>query len=252
MNTRQMYMRRVSTFRNVDFFMRISTLFQQIVSFPAVSYNSRASQDIFTHEGNQTFTAYIRNTLHSYSSEPDGIMNFYGNQNYSFFTGASATFTSLLSSPNKSFVNFYSAAQGCSSWPNHSASHFVKPAPCCLVTLQTKNTFETQCTSTEFLARDVPNCLKPKAKRFSCSLEYSSGNERHFMFANRTAEEPCLHPPCFSSIADRTNKTIGPTKFFQIIKTSLFRREPFVELLQCFRVVNPPNWMGTVIFHAPL
>jgi len=252
MNTRQMHMRRVSTFGDVDLFMRISMLFQQIVSFPAVSNNNRAWQNVFTHKWYQTITAYIGNALHSYSSKSHGIMHFYGNQNYGFPSCSPTTFAFLLFSSNKSFIDLYSAAQRCSSWPNHSSAHFVKPTPCCLVTLQTKDMLETQCTPTKFLACYIPNRLKPQAKRFSCPLEYSSGNEGHFMFANRTTEEPSVHPPCFSSIAYRTNKASGPTKFLQIFKTGLFCREPLVELLQCFRVINPANWMRVVIFHSPI
>ncbi len=109
---------------------------------------------------------------------------------------------------------------------------------------------KTQCTSTKLLTRYIPNRLKPKPQWFPGILKYCSSNNRSFMFTDRTSVKSSFHRPGLASITYWANKSMRPTKLFQIIKTSLFCCEPLVEFLQGLRIVNPGNWMGTKIIHT--
>lgn len=90
------------------------------------------------------------------------------------------------------------------------------------------------------------------SQMFPGTLKYCSSNNGCFMLTDRTSEEPSFHRPCLASTTDWANKAMRPTKFLQILKTSLFCCEPLVEFLQGFRIVNSGNWMGTKIIHTSL
>jgi len=102
---------------------------------------------------------------------------------------------------DESFINFNIPYERIPVWPNHSPAHFMKPTPCCLITLQTKNPLESQGVSTKFLACNIPNCLKPESKRFSGSLKNFSSKNGRFMFTGSTSKKSSFHVPCLVSIA---------------------------------------------------
>ena len=213
MDTRQMHMCRIATLGEVDLLMCIFMVLQRIVTFPAIGNDCRVLLNILTYKWNQTISTHIRYTLHPNSSKSFRVMNFNSNHYYSFFPSTSASFTTLFFATNESFINFNIPHERISVWPDHSPAHFMKPTPGCLVTLQTKDSFKSQGTSTKFLTCNIPNCLKPESKRFSGSLKNCSSKNGCFMLTGSTSKKPRFHLPCLVSITHWTNKTIRPTKF---------------------------------------
>jgi len=213
MDTRQMHMCRITTFGEVDLFMRIFMFLQRIVTFPAIGKDCRVLLNILTYKWNQTISTHVRYALHPNSSKSFRVMNFNSNHYYSLLSSTSTSLTTLFFTANQSFINFDIPFERTSAWPDHSSAHFVKPTPSRLVTIQTKDSLKPQGTSTKFLACYIPNRLEPKSKRFPCSLKYCSSNNRRFMLADSTSKKPCFHMPCLVAVTYWTNKTIRPSKF---------------------------------------
>ena len=252
MDTRQMYMSRISTLREVDLFVRIFVLLERIITFPTIRDDRRILLNILAYKRDQAISIHIRYPLHPNSSKSFWFMNFNSNHYYRFSSCSSSSLTTFISTTDESLINFNIPGERISARPDHGSAHFVEPTPSCLITLQAEDSFKSKGATTKFLTCDIPNCLKPEPKRLSGSLKNCSGKNRRFMLTCCASKKARFHLPCFASVAHWTNKTIRPTKFLQIIKAGLLCCKPFVKFLQCFWVINSGNWVGSTIIHDPL
>ena len=221
MNTWHKNMGRVSGRRKVNFIMNIPQALKFVVTAPAVCVHFRTKLRDISNKWYQALRRKIRYALHSDASIPNRLMDFQRNNNDTFSFGPSASFSAFVFTAYKCLIYLYNTMKFVASMPYHRSSHFMKPTPGCLVASKSKYSFETQSVSTEFLAGNVPNGLKPQPKRFSRPVEYRSSKDRCLLFAFGTTSQPLCHLPAFCSIAPRASETIWPTKFLKISTHSI-------------------------------
>src|SRR3989339_982020 len=235
------YMSWISTVRQLNLFMYVTVFFQRVISLPTVCKYGGIRHYKVAHKRNQTIARCIRYALHTYSSESFRLMYFNCNHNKRLSSCSATALPSSVFAPNKSLIYFDISTKLITSRSHHGATHLMKPTPRCLVASKAKNTLKSQSISTKFLARYVPDRLKPQLKRLSCSLKDSSGSNRYTVSAGCTTNQICSHFPALTFMAYWADKALGPTKPKKIINTSVFRREPFVKFLQRSRIINAPS-----------
>ncbi len=157
--------------------MNVSSMLDQFgVTSPAICSYNRTEFDRLAYEWYQTFTGYIRNSLHSHSPVSLRIVNF-KSKNYNVFAFCTTPTLPFFFFYHRdiSFINFYRSGQKISSWANHCDSQFMQPRPGRLVTTKAKRSFNTKSTRTVLLTGYKPNSEKPCPQWITSFLENCSG-----------------------------------------------------------------------------
>jgi len=244
-------MSRISTCRDVDGFMAISSAIQAIISAPTISPNLGTNLNVVQDESMKAFRRNIRHHCHTYSARPfSPDFGGYSNNRLSF----SPTPSDLRSnSTNIGFINFDRPLQLVPSGSNHPSTQFVQPHPCSVVAPEAKNSLQAKSAGSMLLTGNEPHGEEPSPKWFVSLVEQCSCGNKSFTFALSAQEKASFHQRwilrCYP--AGRAPETFRPSKFSDILEAVIFAAKPVIKFLKRSRVVSPGNWMNRCV-HVPI
>lgn len=206
-------MSRISTCRDVDGFMTISSAIQAIVSAPTISPNFRTNLNVVQDEAMKTFCRNIRHYSHTYSARPfSPDFGGYHNNHLSFST----TPSDLCSNTTYiDFINFDRPLQLVPSGTNHPSTQFVKPLPRSVVAPKAENSLQAKSAGSMLLTRNEPHGEKPSTKWFVSLVKQCPGGNRSLTFALSTQKKASPYQRwifrCYP--AGRAPETFRPSNF---------------------------------------
>ena len=249
MNPWHKNMSRISTCRYIGDYMLKAFTFQSSIAAPAISLNVRSWFYVIHNKSVEAFRGYVwynRKPYPTWTAAP----NLGGDCNYSFsFCSTPSNFGSCTT--NISFINFNGANQAVTAGAYHRTTQFMQPIPRCIVTAKTENSFQAKSTGPMLLTCHKPNCEKPHTKWFVSFMKQCSRGNGCLSFAFSAQEKaPFHHRGIFcNGTACRANKSLGPSKFYNVGKTSIFRDKPFIKFLESAGIINATNRVRR-LFHG--
>jgi len=242
---------RISGIRQNNSLMSVTELRQFVVAAPSIGKDLRALFGNVTNERHKTAARYIRNSAHSYPSEPLRRMNFNRDNRNLFPFTAATSFATYTTAADIGLIHFDAPRELIPPSAHHGGPHFMQPCPCGLITPQPKNAFQTQSTRTVFLTGHKPHRSKPRSQGHSCTLKDSAGRYRGLSSTLPTMKitPSCCPWLCFTS-ALSTFKSIRPAAMRNIAAACQFIGKPFQKFLICARIVLSRCRMRTIVHTA--
>lgn len=156
-------------------------------------------------------------------------------------------------STNIRLVNFNRTTQLVPSRADHSATQLVQPLPCSIVASEAKNSLQPKGAGPMLLTRDEPHRQKPDTKWFMRFMEQCTRRNRSLALALPAQIKASFHQRWIFSYhaAGGATKTLGPSKFSNLLKATFFAGKPNIKFLERPWVVDPGNWI-LLGFHAPI
>ena len=213
----------------------VTTGGQAIISFPAISTDLTFGLNTLFDRWNQTGS---RSALDLMETDAAGttipILNRHKHKRF-----ASSPTTSFARSraTNIGFINLHRVNQLITARTNHRLTQFMHHQPCCLITLQSQNSFQSQGADSILLTDYLPDSFEPHSQGKVGILENRSSRNRNSIFALPTMKLPSVRFPSFFVTATRTNKSFWPSKLIQIFSTRFFRSKVLFKFKHRLRIV---------------
>src|SRR3972149_9767974 len=225
-----------SLIRNI---MLIPQTSQLIITTPCIRVYCAARFNVFLNKWIKTIS---RGVWHLFETDTANTNPFtFNSNNYQRFPLCTSSSFTRFFATIVGLIDFYFFRQFLASRPNHSATQFMHPCPCCTITAKPEHSFQTQCTGTIFLPCHPPDSSKPQSQRLVRILEYGTRDDRHSVITIGTVKQYFANWPGFFAAAMRTYKAIWPSHLKKIITAVLLCRKPSFKLCKGFGI----------IFHSP-
>ena len=217
---------------------------QFAVATPPVCSNCASFPDRGFHKGGQAFCGSVGYDCHTDASNPFLSFIFHSNYDQGFSFCPSPPFSCFFSA-NIRFINFNDTSKPISPRPNHSGSHLVQPRPSRLITAQTQDSFQSQCTSAVLLSCEPPDCSKPHRQRFVRILKDCPRYYRRLVATFRALIKHSSNRISFLTSTARATKSIWPSNLKKVITAGSIRRKRGLEFLKVLGILQhtPRHYM---------
>ena len=190
--------------------MAIALFCQSGITRPAIRMDQTTRRNRGGDEIQQAFSASIRDTPHSDTSDPLAV-HLRCDCNQRLLKGL-PSFYAFFQASEIRFIHLNFTAQIRAPRCDHRMADFVQPSPCGFIASQAKDSLQSQGAGTVLLGHYPPNSPEEKRQRGTHSLENGPRRNAGLVMTSSARQKTVTFLPNDAMGATRTDKTLRPTQ----------------------------------------